>query len=439
MGMSARRMLRWLLALQAVGAAGIALACRYWFGMSPWAACALGLACVVLVRLVINMNNFVLSACFASPTPREYRIRPGARLRLLAEEFRSSMLHSSWFMPRAAPCRRIHPSVDPDLRAVPVLLVHGYGCNSGYWTYLMPRLDRERISYASIDLEPVGGAIDDYVPALEHAVSELCAATGAAQVAIVAHSMGGLVARAWMRAHGSARVARVITLGTPHHGTRLAHFGPGANAVQMRRSSDWLRALGDSEDGARRALVTSIFSHHDNIVAPQTSSVLEGARNIALGGVGHVALGCNARVLDTVMAELATLAPHPKAAPVLLLVDDDPFMLDLLHDTVDGQGWRVLTADSGEAALAILAREHVAVIVSDHLMPGMSGAELLARARRLAPASFRILLSGAGQDAALRAALDGGDADACQSKPWRADALLALLREAFAARCTGAV
>jgi pimeloyl-ACP methyl ester carboxylesterase len=37
----------------------------------------------------------------------------------------------------------------------PVLLLHGYGCNSGYWAHLAPRLDAARISHASVDLEPV--------------------------------------------------------------------------------------------------------------------------------------------------------------------------------------------------------------------------------------------------------------------------------------------
>jgi CheY-like chemotaxis protein len=350
------------------------------------------------------------------------------------------MLTTSWLMPRGAACRNIYP----ESSAVPVLLVHGYGCNSGYWSFLLPRLDRNSISHASIDLEPMGGAIDDYVPALQDAVEDLCAATGAPQVAIIAHSMGGLVARAWMRAHGSARVARIVTLGTPHHGTGLANFGPGANAAQMRRSkgeaSAWLRALGASEDAARRALITSIFSHHDNIVSPQTSSVLEGARNIALGGVGHVALGCNGRVLDTVMEELGRLSFAPARGPALLLVDDDAFMLALLQETVAGQGWRVLASASGAEALAMLAREQVAVIVSDHLMPDMTGAALLAQARRLHPAGYRILLSGAQDDPAIAAALASGDADAFQAKPWRPASLLALLHGAFAVqRSRGAV
>jgi len=145
------------------------------------------------------------------------------------------------------------------------------------------------------------------VPMVEQAVQDLRARTGAHTVAIVAHSMGGLVARAWMRVHGMAALARVITLGTPHHGTALARFGLGQNAFQMRPGSAWLRALAQGEDAAARALVTSVYTHHDNIVSPQESSRLPGARNLEFGGVGHVALGSNPRVLAAVMEELAAL------------------------------------------------------------------------------------------------------------------------------------
>lgn len=308
--MSARRLLQLLLLVQALAALGIGLAAVEIFGASRWQGLALGLGSVVLVRLLINANNFFMSARYASPTPDEYRLGLGARLRMFAEEFSASMLQSSWTMPRAAPCTRIYPGAG----APPVLLLHGYGCNSGYWSHLLPRLDAERISHASVDLEPLTGDIDDYAPLVERAVEALRTATGADKVIIVAHSMGGLVARAWMRACGTDKVARVITLGTPHHGTCLAAFGLGLNAAQMRRAARaeppecaWLRALAGGEDAAARALVTSIWSHHDNIIAPQTSSELAGARNLAFGGVGHVALGRNPRVLDTVMREIAAL------------------------------------------------------------------------------------------------------------------------------------
>lgn len=313
--MSARRLLQLLLLVQALAALGIGLAAVRIFGASRWQALALGLGSVVLVRLFINLNNFFMSARFASPTPGEYRLGFTARVRMFLEEFSTSMLQSSWTMPRASARTRLHPGSNMP----PVLLLHGYGCNSGYWSHLVPRLDAACISHASVDLEPLTGDIDGYAPLVERAVEALRTATGADKVIIVAHSMGGLVARAWMRACGSARVARVITLGTPHHGTCLAAFGLGLNAAQMRRVAQgraardeppecaWLRALAANEDAAARALVTSIFSHHDNIIAPQTSSELPGARNLAFGGVGHVALGRNPRVLDAVMAEIAGL------------------------------------------------------------------------------------------------------------------------------------
>ncbi len=306
--MSVRWMTRILLLAQAAAALLIGWCLQRWAGLTAGWAIFAGVAAVVALRLLINMNNFLLAACFASPTPAAFRVGPAARLRLLAEEFCASMLTTSWRMPRIVAGMRIYP----DSACVPVLLVHGYGCNSGYWARLLPLLDAERISHATVDLEPIGGDIDAYTGQVQQAVEQLCAASGQSPVAIVGHSMGGLVARAWMRACGTARVARVITLGTPHHGTALAGFGPGANARQMRCSraggaSAWLQRLGAGEDPGTRALLTSFYSHHDNIVAPQLSSVLPGARHVAFGGVGHVALGSNRRVLAAVMRELSAL------------------------------------------------------------------------------------------------------------------------------------
>ncbi|RYE94905.1 MAG: alpha/beta fold hydrolase, partial [Oxalobacteraceae bacterium] len=299
--MSVRWMTRTLLLAQAVAALLIGWCLQRWGGVAPGWAAAAAIGAVAALRLLINMNNFLLAACCASPTPAAFRLGPVARLRLLAEEFCASMLTTSWRMPRAVAGMRIHPGS----AKVPVLLVHGYGCNSGYWARLLPLLDAERISHATVDLEPIGGDIDAYADQVQRAVEQLCAASGQRRVAIVGHSMGGLVARAWMRGCGTARVARIITLGTPHHGTALAGFGPGANARQMRWSrahgaSAWLQRLGADEGPAARALLTSLYSHHDNIVAPQLSSVLPGARHVEFGGVGHVALGSNRRVLAEV-------------------------------------------------------------------------------------------------------------------------------------------
>lgn len=304
--MSSRNLLRLVLLVQALAALGIGAAAIAWRDLAWWQAAPLGLGSVALVRLLINTNNFLMAARSASPTPPEFRIGPGAALRMVWEEFSNSMLMTSWHMPRARAQSRIYPgSTHP-----PVLLLHGYGCNSGYWASLAPLLDAARISHATLDLEPLTGDIDGYAERIEDAARQLREQTGASQLVVVAHSMGGLAARAWMRIHGAQQVARLVTLGTPHHGTCLAAFGIGINAGQMRRMGvagpecAWLNALAGGEEAGVRARITSIYSHHDNIIAPQTSSELPGARNLAFGGVGHVALGHNRRVLAAVLREL---------------------------------------------------------------------------------------------------------------------------------------
>jgi pimeloyl-ACP methyl ester carboxylesterase len=312
--MSTRALLRWLLLAQAACAAGFAWAFAGSGVIASWPlAAAAGLGTVLLVRVLITANNFAMTARFASITPDHFQLGALARLRLFCEEFMATLLQSSWFMARG----RAYENLYDDARMPPVLLIHGYGCNSGYWSHLRPLLNAARISHASLDLEPMLGAIDDYVPLVERAVAALCSKSNAPQVVIVAHSMGGLVARAYLREHGASCIAHIFTLGTPHHGTSLANLGIGRNALQMRRTgcadapeSAWLRDLAAAESGATRALITSFYTHHDNIVAPQTSSLLPGARNIEFGGVGHVAMGRNRRVLARLMQELAMMFTH---------------------------------------------------------------------------------------------------------------------------------
>lgn len=308
-----KRILIALLLLQAgIGAALAALA-RHWWAL-PWsAAAACGVAAVLALRLSISLHNFYLSWRAGSATPPPYRAAPLTWLRLVLYEFYASMtmssmhmLHSVGWQLQAAP-----PSGPAGL---PVLLLHGYVCNSGYWTQLSALLRQQGISHYAPDLEPLGAAIDDYVPQVAAAIERLCARTGAARVIIVGHSMGGLVARAYLRRHGNARVARLITLGTPHHGTALAGWGPGRNAAQMRRGSAWLRALDAAEANLQRSMITSIYSHHDNIVAPQDSSCLRGARQLAHGAIGHVALGRHPAILRCVLAEIRAVPAAPPRA-----------------------------------------------------------------------------------------------------------------------------
>ena len=127
---------------------------------------------------------------------------------------------------------------------------------------------------------------------------------GAERVVLVCHSMGGLVARAYLRRFGSAHVERLVTLGTPHHGSVLAHTFPGVCLGQMHLDNAWLDELNRNETPAAPVPITSIWSWHDSMVAPQTSSELGNGRNIALVGVAHNALLADPEARRCVVREI---------------------------------------------------------------------------------------------------------------------------------------
>lgn len=302
------RATRILLSVQLLIAAALYLLATRRFGMDNHVLAALlAIGMVLLVRMAITANNFGLAWLYRSETPQHHRLSYGAAMRLFLTEYCASMVTSSWTMGFCT-----FREWQGKASVPPVLLVHGYGCNSGYWHFMSRALRRADISHYTVDLEPVFAGIDQFVPALHARVEEICHKTGQQKLIIVGHSMGGLVARAYLRDHGAARVARVITLGTPHRGTGLARFGAGHNSRQMRwngsaaegRCSAWLARLERREDPAVRSLFMSIYSHQDNIVSPQLSSCLPGAINREFNGVGHVALGMHPGVLREVIAAI---------------------------------------------------------------------------------------------------------------------------------------
>lgn len=302
-----------LIALQIAIIVGLYLLLRDFFLIASIPlAWILSIDAIVLARFALIVNTFLIAYCHRSMLPAGSRLAWKAAIRLLLQEFGASMLVTSWHMP----FKSFSGTIAAQATGLPVLLIHGYGCNSGYWYSMRRCLLQSRISHKAVDLEPLLASIDDYTASIDKAVENLCSESGKDQIIILAHSMGGLAARAYLRQYGSRRIAKIISVGTPHHGTALAHFSMGINGLQMQwcgdpdhgQPSEWLRNLADSEDVASRALITSIYSLHDNIAAPQLSCHLSGAKNIALSGIGHVALGLHPAVQALVLEEIRLAA-----------------------------------------------------------------------------------------------------------------------------------
>lgn len=306
------RITRILLVLQLLAAAGIAIAVVKVLHVDNTAITLFtGIVAILLLRLAITANNFYQSWRFRSETPPAHRLNWQQACKLFFGEYRATMISSSWTMP----FRTFEKRTAPNPAGLPALLIHGYGCNSGYWHPMSKALLQAGITHRTIDMEPIMGGIDEYVPLIHQAAQTLCAESGSAKVILVAHSMGGLAARAYLRKYGAHQIAKVITLGTPHRGTGVARFGIGLNCRQMHWTADgqegiaskWLRELQAGESSETRALFVSIYSHHDNIIAPQTSSHLRGAKNIELHGIGHVALASDPSVQALVIDEIRAM------------------------------------------------------------------------------------------------------------------------------------
>lgn len=201
------------------------------------------------------------------------------------------------------PARLAQP-LDDDARAVaaarpPIVLVYGMGCSRSTWNTWQRSLveDGFRVHVIDVPRNNMGSAHDG-AHALAQEVAAITRGHGCAQVQLVGFSFGGIVSRTYLQLmDGWRHVEQLVTVATPHHGSRLA---PDARRLRRspvaRRLNEATRELGPDSDLlvalARRwdalvdgARTTSIHAPaFDGFVAPWTSPRLPGATNVALPG-----------------------------------------------------------------------------------------------------------------------------------------------------------
>ncbi|ACL02009.1 Protein with response regulator receiver domain [Desulfatibacillum aliphaticivorans] len=107
----------------------------------------------------------------------------------------------------------------------------------------------------------------------------------------------------------------------------------------------------------------------------------------------------------------------------ILFVDDEPHVLKAMRRIFRKENYRLLTAESAEEALETLRAARVHVIVSDHRMPGMQGADLLRKVKELYPQTIRIMLTGHADVNAIMGAINEGAVYKFITKPWNDDDL----------------
>lgn len=114
----------------------------------------------------------------------------------------------------------------------------------------------------------------------------------------------------------------------------------------------------------------------------------------------------------------------------ILFVDDEELILSALGRTLRSSPYRLLFAGSAAEALATLERERVDVLVTDYMMPTMSGVDLMAHVVRRHPEVIRVLMTAQADRQATIRAINEGKVGAFMEKPWRDDALKELLAQA---------
>ncbi len=174
-----------------------------------------------------------------------------------------------------------------------MLLVPGYG---GRVESLDPLAAALRAAGRDVRVVPrLGDGTGDLDAEAEHlaeVAEQTLAETGAPSVDVIGYSAGGVVARLWVRDHGGASLARrVLTLGSPHHGTSQAALGrelaggcPTA-CEQLVPDSDLLRRLNAGDETPDGPLWATIRSRGDQVVTPVDSAALDGAVNILVQDV----------------------------------------------------------------------------------------------------------------------------------------------------------
>lgn len=271
-----------------------------WRGQVPTLVALLaGPGLLLALRVLMVRNTFRNARRLGIQRPE---LDPAARRRLFWGEALSFWRMFLCLMPFSG-------TVRADGNGVPIICVHGIICSSGVWSPLVRWLAAQGEGpIETISLYPPFASVENFAEQLHAKIEDTCQRYKAQQVRLVGHSMGGLVSRCYLHRHGGARIERVITLGSPHHGAIVARTMTklGRNIVELRYKSDWLAGLNAHQAQPCPAPITSIWSPHDNVVLPQDSAVLRypNARNIELPGYGHDALLFAQPVWQLVLREL---------------------------------------------------------------------------------------------------------------------------------------
>jgi triacylglycerol esterase/lipase EstA (alpha/beta hydrolase family) len=188
----------------------------------------------------------------------------------------------------------------------PVILLHGFAMNRTQWLWLGRRLARRGVGplYGTSYFSPQSVATS--ARHLQRFIARVMAREDAERVDIVAHSLGGVVARYYLEKLGGAEhVGRLLTIASPHKGTRLGRLGLGLvpSAREILEESQLFAELGPPPEPVA---YSSLWSRTDAIIIPaESSSVAPNGVDRVFDDLGHLTMLLSPRVVDTLVERLS--------------------------------------------------------------------------------------------------------------------------------------
>ncbi|MEZ4368857.1 MAG: alpha/beta fold hydrolase [Kofleriaceae bacterium] len=186
----------------------------------------------------------------------------------------------------------------------PIIVLHGFAMNRANFWLLARRLARAGLGPIVGFEYWTLGRTSTAARELARFVDEVRAATGAAEVDLIGHSMGGLVGRYYVGLGGGDGVVKhLVTIGSPHGGTEMSRFGVGRAAKELMLGSALLARLAAAPAPTTTRL-TAIWSRADALVPGSEEARLDGAEELVFDDLGHLSLLGSRRVAAALIARL---------------------------------------------------------------------------------------------------------------------------------------
>jgi triacylglycerol lipase len=199
---------------------------------------------------------------------------------------------------------------DVETAETPIVLVHGMVDNRSIFTVLRRALRRRGFHRVlAINYSPLTTDVRVAAASLAERVETVCEENGFERIHLIGHSMGGLIARYYVqRLVGDERVHTLVTLGTPHQGTKSAYLIPHPLGRQLCPGSDLIKELAEpAPDCSTRFL--AVWSDLDQLIVPKRAARLVhpdlDTQNVLVRGVGHMSLPIHRRTVQEVSTALA--------------------------------------------------------------------------------------------------------------------------------------